>query len=373
MTLSPLNEAGQPVDWWFLYKAPKLSAGQNTAAATGYEYAYYDAAVGRLQRSPNLLTDNKGALRLTLDALFNAPAATTGWILYNDEMPASAARRDNGNLGHTKGVIAFDTATKTGFWLLHSWPKYADPEAIGKVMPTPMYGQTFLCLAIDLATASKIAVQMANHQEPQTYEPHLPTSLAKSDPLYRLTQPIDPNETGDSDAVDYRTRGGLDFKVIAKNKKWGKDFWNDLVGPTLKEDMDVDTWIRGPLPPQADSDGIHRTLDIKFIDLRPSGLPWAWPETHDHAKWGITYKNNWVCVGDMNRMISQEKRGGGTIAFQDPQLWAALKASDLLVLPSDVSEAQAIAMIHDTHASAPKARPAGHPRHVAHSKRSFSK
>ena len=108
----------------------------------------------------------------------------------------------------------------------------------------------------------------------------------------------------------------MPFKVIAKNRKWNKDFWNELVGTTLKEDMDVETWIRGKIPPIADTDGIHKTFDIKYINLGPLGIHWAWPETHDHAKWGITTASNWVCVGDINRMISQRRRGGGTIAFR---------------------------------------------------------
>ncbi|MGH7297261.1 MAG: deoxyribonuclease II family protein [Polyangiaceae bacterium] len=349
--MSPLNEQGKPVDWWFLYKVPKLAAGPDTTGAQGYEYVYFDGEAQSVSKSPYLLSSGQGALDLTLKSVFDAPAASTGWVLYNDEMPASASRKDNGALGHTKGVIAFDTATRTALWLLHSWPKYADPGAVG--MPTPMYGQTFLCIAIDLPTASKLADQMSNHQEPQTYLPHVPGPLPKSDPLFRLTQPLDPRAPGDSDVVDYRSRGGLPFKVIAKNREWGQDFWNDLVGPTLGADLDVDTWIRGPVAPTADSDGIHKTFDIKFIDLRELGAPWAWPETHDHAKWGITYEGNWVCVGDINRMISQEQRGGGTIAFQSAALWAALRKTDLLVLPKGVTEDQAVKTIHATHAKAP--------------------
>ncbi len=255
-------------------------------------------------------------------------------------MPASADRKDNGNLGHTKGVLAFDTATKTALWLLHSWPKYADPGATG--MPTPMYGQTYLCISLDLASLSKVAAQMANHQQPQTYLAHIPASLDKSDPLYRLTQPLEPKPAADSSVLDLKSRGGLAFKVIAKNREWKKDFWNDLVGPTLGDDMDVETWIRGPIPPMVDSDGIHKTFDIKFIDLRPLGASWAWPETKDHAKWGITYKNNWVCVGDINRMISQQTRGGGTIAFQNATLWQALKKTDCLKPPKEISQEDAI-------------------------------
>lgn len=347
MTISALDENGKPVDWWFLYKVPKLTKDAQTASATGYEYVYFDANAKEVRRSPNLLTGDNGALKQTLASVFTHPNATTGWILYNDEMPASARRKDNGSLGHTKGVIAFDTATKSALWLLHSWPKYADPGVVG--MPTPMYGQTFLCITLDLGMASKIAAQMANHQQPQVYEPRLPTSLSPNDALALLTKPLDPNATGDSDSVDYVSKGGLKFKVIAKNRDWGRDFWNDLVGPALKEDMDVETWIRGKIPPTLDSDGVHKTFDIKFIDLSALGAPWAWPETHDHAKWGITKDNNWICVGDINRMITQEKRGGGTIAFQNATLWTALSKTDLLIAPPGHSRAEARALIQSTH------------------------
>src|SRR5688500_8762346 len=175
MNISTLDENGKAVDWWFAYKVPKLSKSADSPTATGYEYIYYDPNVGEVAKSPYLLTDGKGALDLTLKAVFTSPDATTGWILYNDEMPSDAKRMDSSSFGHTKGVIAFDTASKTALWLLHSWPKFADPGAAG--MPTPIYGQTYLCLALDMATASAIADQMVNHQEPQVYVPRIPPSL----------------------------------------------------------------------------------------------------------------------------------------------------------------------------------------------------
>lgn len=347
MTLSALDENGNPVDWWFAYKVPKLTQDASTPSATGYEYVYYDPNIGKVDKSPYLLTDGKGAVDLTLNAVFNNPADTTGWIIYNDEMPASVGGKDDGSLGHTKGVIAFDTASQTAFWLLHSWPKYANPGVDG--MPTPMYGQTFLCISLDMATAGKIAEQMSNHQEPQVYNPRIPDTLDKTDPLYLLTQKLNPNAPGDSEVLECSSRGGLNFKVIAKNRKWGKDFWNDLVGPTLGSDIDVETWIRGKIPPTLDSDGIHKTFDVKYIDLSSLGAPWAWPETHDHAKWGISVDSDWVCVGDINRMVSQENRGGGTIALQDQKLWAALSKTDLLVAPPGHSRSEARDLIQTTH------------------------
>jgi deoxyribonuclease-2 len=347
MHISALDENGKPTDWWFLYKVPKMTKDAQTDSASGYEYVYFDDKAEAVTRSPNKLKDGNGALDLTLASLFKKPAATTGWILYNDEMPASVGRSDSGSLGHTKGVIGFDTSTDSAFWLLHSWPKYADLGAVG--LPTPMYGQTFLCITISLATANQIASQMATHQQPQVYDPRLPTSLTSNDGLALLTKPIDPNASGASGSVDYVSKGTLKFKVIAKNRDWGKDFWNDLVGPALKEDMDVETWIRGAIPPTLDSDGIHKTFDIKFIDLSRLGAPWAWPETHDHAKWGITKQGNWICVGDINRMISQEKRGGGTIAFQNEILWSALTKTDLILAPPGHTRGEALKLVKSTH------------------------
>ena len=352
MHVSALDETGKPVDWWFMYKVPKLGAGANSDAATGYEYCYYDAAIdaagGAVAKSPYTIDGGKGALNRTLASVFAKPSPTTGWILYNDEKPEGAAGTDDGNLGHTKGVIAFDTGSGTAYWLLHSWPKFAAPAAPKD--PTPEYGQTYLCLSLDIATARAIAAQMAEHQEPQTYLCR-PAKLARTDPLFALTLPLNANPAGDSNVLDAKTAAGMPFKVIAKNRQWDRDFWNDLVGPTLKADLDVESWIRGPIPPIADSDGIHKTFDIKFVNLSALGANWAWPESHDHAKWGVTRQSDWVCVGDINRMISQRKRGGGTIAFRNATLWKALSKTGLLLAPPGHTRDTAHALVRTTHAA----------------------
>lgn len=346
MVVEALDENGKAVDWWFIYKVPKLTQSANTDSATGYEYVYFDANSEGVGPSPYKLDQDRGALHETLDSVFNKPKSTVGWVLYNDEKPAIAPGRDDGNLGHTKGVIAFDTDSETAFWLLHSWPKYAAPGLVG--MPTPMYGQTFLCISLDIATASAIATQMRSHQEPQVYLPRT-AGLQPSEALSLLTGAPEQSPPGDASVLDCSSKGGMPFKVLAKNREWNKDFWNGFVGPTLRADMDVETWIRGPIPPVADTDGIHKTFDIKYINLGPLGVHFAWPETHDHAKWGITKGEPWICVGDINRMISQEKRGGGTIAFQNQVLWTALGKTDLILAPPGHTRDEARALIQSTH------------------------
>jgi deoxyribonuclease II len=341
-----LDESGNPVDWWFIYKVPKLTQSANTDNATGYEYVYFDANSKEVAKSNNTLDQDCGALHGTLDSVFTESEDTVGWILYNDEKPPIAPGSDDGNLGHTKGVIAFDTDSGSAFWLLHSWPKYAAPGVVG--MPTPMFGQTFLCISLNITTANAIAALMRDHQEPQIYLPRV-ANLQQQQALFALTLAPAANPPSAADVLDCKSIHGMPFKVLAKNREWNQDFWNGFVGPRLQADIDVETWIRGPIPPVADTDGIHKTFDIKYINLGPLGIHFAWPETHDHAKWGITKGEPWICVGDINRMISQRKRGGGTIAFKNQVLWTALGKTDLILAPPGHTRNEALALIKSTH------------------------
>ncbi|MBM81065.1 MAG: hypothetical protein CMJ78_10785 [Planctomycetaceae bacterium] len=66
---------------------------------------------------------------------------------------------------------------------------------------------------------------------------------------------------------------------------------------------------------------------MESVDLDSIGIPYAWSESFDHAKLAISAQSNpkgtdrWVCVGDINFTLAQEKRGGGTVAFKCEPLW----------------------------------------------------
>jgi deoxyribonuclease II len=336
--LSALDEDGKPVDWWFLYKLPKdapLSPGApagDAARTSGYEYLYYDPAHPALALSSHTLEDGTGALHQTLAGFFGSavggpPAAdvpfTTGWVLYNDEIPGASV--NNGARGHTKGVLAFDTASDSALWLLHSTPRFPHPRDVRFPVDEVIYGQTMLCVTLpSVAAAEAIAAQMLDEQEPQTYSPFIPDAITATSPLRELAGMPRVPDSKDPQTVPFTSRGGRAFECIAKSRNWGLDYWNDLVGPELGVNLDVETWRRGVLPSTADSDKTHNVTDVLSVDLAPLGVPYTWSYTQDHAKWAVSTDPSWVCVGDINRQVSQEKRGGGSICFQEEPLWKAL-------------------------------------------------
>lgn len=322
MTLSALDDSqGNLIDWWFIYKLPyNVTSSGGGTKTTGKEYLYFDSSSKeKLSLSANEIDDD-GALKRTLNQL--ASDNKPGYILYNDERPDAGS--DSDTYGHTKGVLAFDQDSDSGFWILHSWPKFPDLDMDS--FPSLDYGQTFICITLkDFDTVNAIADQLYLENEPQVYASYAPDSLDNTSNLYALTQKkTDVNEKGSPCDITFYSKGGQLFRMLAKNRAWDKDFWIDWVGPQLGLDLEVETWRRGTIPPTEDSDGKGEVSDILYINLESLGLDYEWHYTKDHSKWAVSTEKNWVCVADINRQTSQEDRGGGTIAFQNDLLWESL-------------------------------------------------
>jgi deoxyribonuclease-2 len=349
MPISALNDShGNHVDWWFVYKLPHgIGPHQQT---TGDEFLYCDASWNsELHISDNKLNDTKNAVTQTLKQIFSGDAAT-GYVLWNDEIPPTRSDpkpTNNHAKGHSKGVLAFNSKTDSGFYLLHSTPRF---PAIGEIeLPDDEreYGQTFLCVTLNYATTVQIAEILRLHHEPQVYaSKNLPADA--SSPLVKLAQ-HDHRHTKSKPSLfaDYkfRSKDRNEFRLFAKNKKWsepgngngrGKDFWNHLVGPALRDNIDVETWRRGEVFANVDPDSNNVTLDVLGVNLQSIGYHgYQWPFTKDHAKWGSTVHRppgflfrhpGFVVIADINRDETQAKRGGGGLAFQHDGIWQALRS-----------------------------------------------
>ena len=340
MKLSAMDNDGKAVDWWFMYKVAgksRTAEGKAIPGLTGAEYVYFDSTEGstaKLIRPPDLVNKD-GALPNSLDQLYTKPGAATqhlGWFFYNDEDPVSG--KVNGTLGHTKGVLAFDFSSDTGLWLVQSTPKFPPKGAYDFPESGMPNAQTLLCVTLkDADTARQIANQMFAAQQPNVYlSSPLPADLVGqiNDPRVQLMEgkTVEGNSPVTS-TVPFSSRGGVKFISIAKNRYWGQDFYNDLVGPTLHDDLDVETWTHGNMPQPPDSDKIHVVVDMGGINLNSLGYDIVWPESDDHAKLAISARSeatHFICVGDINFTISMRKRSGGTVAFKCEPLWQSISS-----------------------------------------------
>ena len=76
--------------------------------------------------------------------------------MYNDEFPNGTSSE---TAAHAKGVVAFD-GTGTGFWLVHSVPRFPPTPGPNITYSFPAtgfrYGQTMLCISLALSQADLI-------------------------------------------------------------------------------------------------------------------------------------------------------------------------------------------------------------------------
>ena len=116
--------------------------------------------------------------------------------------------------------------------------------------------------------------------------------------------------------------------VFAKWTKFGKDLYADLVAPSLGVPLLVESWPNGPgkMPSRCSGPFIVENVDeMDFVEVEDDDFT----TTKDHAKWAISLdrKRPWVCVGDINRMETQRRRGGGTACFSSYKVWKTFKRS----------------------------------------------
>lgn len=127
--------------------------------------------------------------------------------------------------------------------------------------------------------------------------------------------------------------------VIAKPSRVHQDMWDSLVAPSIScRALRVESWLHGwhRLPNMCQSlfcvvnaAGVridmpnNRTSTMSL--LADSGVGSAheapnavmqWGIYQDHAKWAVCCNKAAVCFGDMNRMQSQQKRGGLAICYR---------------------------------------------------------
>ncbi|CAH1636888.1 unnamed protein product [Spodoptera littoralis] len=240
--------------------------------------------------------------------------------------------------GHTKGVILGDKFTS--LWLVHSVPRFPPlPDFMsglnvsGYDYPSTgmKYGQSFLCVSVQTSTLNQIATQL-KYNEPLLVYTHIPAEFESE--LPNLVEVIR-NKTIDASPwyhiESFETLVGRKFLSFAKSAMFNDDLYSGLVAEVLQSDLLVESWTNGP--GTLDSE-CSRNFQVRNIErLKFPIAKMSFTSHNDHSKWAVAVAHKmhnsqdtkvadyWVCVGDINRALPQESRGGGTVCTSGPILW----------------------------------------------------
>ena len=220
--------------------------------------------------------------------------------MWNDEIPDGGT---SSSKAHSKGVMGY--SSEAGFLLRHSTPRFPPHKRTGyHGLPENehIYGQTYLCTSVSLSELNRIAgqylvmdAQIYDHNTPSYASSHHNLSSFATGAFVHNASP---------QSITFKTVGGTSFWDIAKSKTCDCDMW-DKVAAHYAQGMNVLSWGRPLEPSTCSRYPVQNIVDISW------GSSISYKETEEHSKWGVTKNGQTVCIGDINRMTSQKKRGGG--------------------------------------------------------------
>lgn len=221
--------------------------------------------------------------------------------------------------GHAKGILVWNK--KTIKWLIHSVPNYPQGFPITRKIEDGqlIYGQSFVAISIDYSfeILENIFSQLS-HMKAHIYQ------------LSSITlQIVDKREID----TTVTTLSFADKIVhVSKGVKWGKDLYDDFfsifVGKdeicadsNKKEKILCETWVKPGLP---SSSFVKNIRMVKWND----DLNTEYFCTQDHSKYAVSMNPSrpWVMIGDINRMESQFRRGGGGLMICNKRVWRAFQS-----------------------------------------------
>ncbi|KAB5559254.1 hypothetical protein PHYPO_G00026890 [Pangasianodon hypophthalmus] len=319
--ISCLNEDGQPVDWFIMYKLPRYKQGN---VGSGVDYMYLDPSLPNWQMSKHAVNTSEGALGRTLSQLYQIyKSNSSAYMLYNDAPPV--LKYEN-NYGHTKGALLFDQFQ--GFWLIHSIPHFPPFPEMGFGYPSTgkLYGQSVQCTTYSYKQFQKISQQLA-YINPYVYNCSMPSAYYTD--MAEMAQIC----AGKTVTVVPRRRleklisvKGETFLSFAKSHSYVDDIYAGWIAQTLKTDLLVETWQRQAHQLPSNCSLPYHVMNIRRVSL--SELV-TFSSYEDHSKWCVSweYQTQWTCLGDLNRESRQAWRGGGLICTQNSAVYKAFRSA----------------------------------------------
>lgn len=312
--LQCLSDTGQPVDSWFIIKAPN---------STRYLYADPETPFQpSIHASLNLTSE--GALAKTTEQLWKDEVS---YFIYNDEDPNSSTY--SYTYGHLKGYAALDETDDSAVWVQHSIPKFLEGpstrDSYGGLLPNAWdNSQHILCLSVTGSTLESFAPSLFLTRA-RIYDQTISSTVSKQYPNltalangHTSTKPVCSHQS-------FQTVGGMKFDTFEKSTQWNSALWDNCIAPFYETGLIVQSWLQGSRI-GANCSGPYPIQDVTSISFSPE---FAWENQNDHSKWAISQSNQIVCMGDINRVYAQAARGGGAVCLSEANYVQALTSATL--------------------------------------------
>lgn len=211
------------------------------------------------------------------------------WIIYNDEHKLISEAIIQHHRGHCKGILAWNNEYIS--WLCHSVPKFPNTftatafnEEINQ--RELIYGQSFQYIQIPYEHDKLIMIS----QQLMTME--APIYIEKDHINFPIKKSITTNTIKLTESISH----------IAKSPNFHIDIYSECIANRYTYNWKIETWIRGHQIEKQHSN----VYDVKNLQYKN----FSYLQTQDHSKWAVS-DDDYYFIGDLNRMTSQFKRGGG--------------------------------------------------------------
>jgi deoxyribonuclease-2 len=248
-------------------------------------------------------------------------------------------------------VGVFAHRNEKGFYLMHSQPKYptTNPGLFSGLSNT--WGQIFICVSLSEQSRIELVAK------------HLQQIKAR---VYAV------NEKGPAwnDRISKRSgkkkllvsRGGRPFILFSKEPNDPIDIWSEQVAYGTQGPLLVLSWRKGSggkinsVCPKDPKNSVNGGGSIEIEDVRKlryeteGDLVAEFSGSQDHGKWAVSkyIEDEHFCIGDLNRIESQKKSGGGVICMKSHKVASAFRR---MVIETECDPEEASTSLRKKHKS----------------------
>lgn len=184
-------------------------------------------------------------------------------------------------------------------------------------------GQTGLCLTFDAQDFPTISKQLTIAR-PNIYD----SGNIEDEGIQGILNSQYPAPVELSKEV-IKTKGGLEMTHFAKSPTKESDIY-EKISEELNVDLEAQSWKKGNGGFQnsdCSEDNNIKNVQSMAAPIEGGKKSDEWEYSKDHSKWAVadSEKDPEICIGDINRMDSQLKRGGGMMCFRNRDVWSAFR------------------------------------------------